>query len=97
MSWSPIGDCSAINGEIIAWVVRYSSPYTASRSLTVPGSNDASGEAVLTGLIFATEYEVQVAARNSNGDGVYSQTVSVTTPENGKTAFFLSVCKFNIG
>ena len=84
VSWDPIEDCSALNGEITAWTLLYSSPYTAARTLTVPGSNDASGEVVLTGLIFSTEYQIQVAAVNGNGNvGTYSPAVTATTLENG--------------
>ena len=84
VSWDPIEDCSALNGEITAWTLFYSSLYTAAITLTVPGSNDASGEVVLTGLIFSTEYHIQVAAVNSNGNvGTYSPGVTATTLENG--------------
>ena len=90
VSWDPIEDCSALNGEITAWTLFYSSPYTAAITLTVPGSNDASGEVVLTGLIFSTEYQIQVAAVNGNGNvGTYSPAVTATTFENG----IYKVCK----
>ena len=90
VSWDHIEDCSALNGEVTAWTLLYSSPYTAAITLTVPGSNDASGEVVLTGLIFSTEYQIQVAAVNSNGNvGTYSPAVTATTFENG----IYKVCK----
>ena len=81
--WSPIADCSAINGEITGWSVLYTS--TTSKSVTVLGSNDANGEVILTGLIFNTKYKIQAAAVNNYGDvGVYSIPIFETTLKNGE-------------
>ena len=84
LSWSPIGDCSAINGDITGWKVQYLDPGSSSRFVMVPGSNNVSGGVTLTGLLFSTEYWIQVAAANSNSQtGVYSHRIISTTFKNG--------------
>ena len=84
LSWSPIGDCSAINGDITGWKVQYSGPGSSSRVVMIAGSNRANGQVTLTGLLFSTEYWFQVAAVNSNSQtGVYSRRITTTTFGNG--------------
>ena len=84
LSWRPIGDCSAINGDITGWKVQYSGPGSSNRFVIVAGSNRASGQVTLSGLLFSTEYWFQVAAVNSNSQtGVYSRRITTTTFGNG--------------
>ena len=83
VSWSPIEDCSDINGDITGWKIRYYCSITI--TITVSGSNDANGVVILTGLLFSTEYRIEVAAVNSNDEtGVYSTLVFETTLNNGE-------------
>ena len=74
VSWSPIEDCSDINGDITGWKILFSA--TTQSVITIPGSNDVNGVVILTGLLFSTEYRIEVAAVNSNNEtGVYSTPV----------------------
>ena len=86
VSWNPIEDCSAINGDITGWKILYSSSGTTNKSVvTVSGSNHVSGVANLTSLLFFTEYRIEVAAVNSNNEtGAYSTPVYGTTLNNGE-------------
>ena len=77
VQWRAV-DCIHRNGDITGHIVQYGIQGSGSTvRKNVPGG--AATEATLTGLKSATAYYVEVAAVNSVGIGVYSESISILT------------------
>ena len=75
--WGTV-DCIHHNGNITGYSVRYR-VQGSGRTQTVSVSGGAVTETTISGLDFATNYSIEVAAVNNAGIGVYSDTIVFTT------------------
>ena len=83
VQWGPVEPCVDQNGAITGYSVRY-------RSETVPALGDSSGGIhTITGLTKVTVYTVEVAAVTSAGTGVFSEPLTIETPEGDCMLIFL--------
>ena len=74
-------DCIDRNGDITGYSVRYGvqgSGSTQTVSVSGPGTMDID----ISGLTPDTSYAVEVAAENADGIGVYSDPLTVDTPQS---------------
>ena len=80
IAWDAV-NCTERNSNITGYVVRYTPPSTSGNdSVMVAGTGGAGGMVTIDGLAPSTQYSIQVAAVNSNGDvGVFSTALSVQT------------------
>ena len=80
IAWDAV-NCIERNSNITGYVVRYTPPSTSGNdSVMVSGIGDAGGMVTIDGLAPSTQYSIQVAAVNSDGDvGVLSTALSVQT------------------
>ena len=80
IAWGAV-NCIERNSIITGYVVRYTPPSTSGNdSVMVVGTGDAWGMVTIDGLVPSTQYSIQVAAVNSNGNvGVFSTALSVQT------------------
>ena len=80
IAWDAV-NCIERNSNITGYVVHYTPPSTSGNdSVMVSGIGDAGGMVTIDGLAPSTQYSIQVAAVNSNGDvGVLSTALSVQT------------------
>ena len=70
--------CIHQNGPITGYSVRYGEMGSgSSQTETVSGASET--ETIISGLMPSTTYDVQVAAVNGNGTGVYSSNESALT------------------
>ena len=77
VQWGIVSLCRAINGLITSYSIRYSIQPNGITTLQSDGL-----EITLTGLTPFTEYSIEVAAVNENGDvGVYSEPEVAMTDE----------------
>ena len=77
VQWRAV-DCIHCNGDITGHIVQYGIQGSGSTvRKNVPGGSAT--EATLTGLTSATAYYVEVAAVNSVGIEVYSESISILT------------------
>lgn len=73
------------NGNILGYIVRYRlANYAGLNWIHKNISDGGQRSVVLDHLITWREYEVQVAAYNHQGMGVFSKSLYVTTLEGGK-------------
>ena len=87
IAWNAV-NCIEHNSNITGYVVRYTPPSTSGNDcVMVAGTGEAGGMVTIDGLTPNTQYSIQVAAVNSNGDvGVLSTALSVqTTPVTSKS------------
>ena len=80
VQWGAV-DCIDRNGDITGYSVRYGvqgSGSTQTESVSGPGTMDID----ISGLTADTSYAVEVAAENANGIGVYSDPLTVDTPQS---------------
>jgi len=80
IAWDAVS-CTERNSIITGYVVRYTPPSTSGNDrVMVAGTGDAGGMVTIDGLTPSTQYSIQVAAVNSDGDiGVLSTALSVQT------------------
>ena len=71
--------CIHQNGPITGYSVRYG-VMGSSQAETVSGASET--ETIISNLMSSTTYDVQVAAVNGNGTGVYSSNESALTQGN---------------
>ena len=78
--WDAV-NCIERNSDITGYVVRYTPPSTSGNdSVMVAGTGGAGGMVTIDGLDPSTQYSIQVAAVNSDGNiGVFSTALSVQT------------------
>ena len=74
--------CRHINGNITSYTIQHNG---TSRNLNINTTGKEIMMASLTGLTPYTNYLIKIAAVNEEGDvGVYSDNITVETPEDGK-------------
>ena len=78
VQWGAV-DCIHRNGDITGYSVKYRVQGINSTNNTTDVSGGTTTEATLSGLQPATNYEMEVAAVNSAGTGVYSDPLSILT------------------
>ena len=81
VQWGAV-DCIHRNGDITGYSVRYGVQGSGSTQ-TESVSGGTATEATISGLVAGTNYSIEVAAVNSAGTGVYSDTLTVLTSGNG--------------
>ena len=80
IAWDAVS-CIERNSIVTGYVVHYTPPSTnGTDSVMVAGTGYAGGMVTIDGLAHSTQYSIQVAAVNSDGDiGVLSTVLSVQT------------------
>ena len=80
IAWDAV-NCIERNSNITGYVVRFTPPSTSgTNSVMVAGTGDAGGMVTIDRLTPSTQYSIQVAAVNSDGNiGVLSSALSVQT------------------
>ena len=87
VQWDGLSPCTQVNGLIVEYRVQYTAESSGVvQSIDQTGEWNVTGaEASLTGLTPYTNYSIQVAAVNEQGDmGRYSDPITVQTGEDGK-------------
>ena len=86
VQWDGLSPCSEVNGNITQYTVRYQElPNDRMESVQVPGVWNVGGEVTLSGLTPFTNYSIEVAVVNSQGDvGVFSEPVTGQTDEDSE-------------
>ena len=87
VQWGPVKPCNQQNGAITGYSVRYGEVGTSvgERRVEMTSGNSSS---TVSGLTKKTVYTVEVAAETSGGIGVYSEPLTIETPES-ECAFWL--------
>ena len=88
VQWDGLSPCSQVNGLIVEYRVQYTAESSGVvQSIDQSGEWNVTGaEASLTGLTPSTNYSIQVAAVNEQGDvGLYSEAIRKQTAEDGKS------------
>ena len=81
VQWGPVEPCTDQNGPITGYSVRYGVMGSGStQTETVSGASQTG--TMISDLMSSTTYDVQVAAVNGNGTGVYSSNESALTRGN---------------
>ena len=80
VQWGAV-DCIHRNGDITGYSVRYGVQGNGSTQ-TESVSGGATIEATISGLTKDTSYDIELAAVNSAGVGVYSDPLLVDTPQS---------------
>ena len=87
VQWDGLSPCTQVNGLIVEYRVQYTAESSGVvQSVDQTGEWNVTGaEASLAGLTPYTNYSIQVAAVNEQGDmGQYSDPITVQTGEDGK-------------
>ena len=79
VQWGPV-ECRHQNGEMTGYRVRYGEEGSSVREDSEPGDSSG-GMTTVSGLTKQTVYTVQVAAVTSSSTGVYSDPLTVKTPD----------------
>ena len=80
VEWEGLTPCELVNGLIVKYRVVFRAETGGVQSTEQSGTWDSSSNASLSGLTPSTNYFIQVAAVNEEGDvGQYSHTISVRT------------------
>ena len=81
VQWGPVEPCDQQNGAITGYSVRYGEVGTSEGERRV---EMVSGDTMntISGLTKETVYTVEVAAVTSGGTGVYSETLTIETPDS---------------
>ena len=79
-------DCIHRNGDIKGYSVRYGvyGSLVHSKNYTIITGRYSGGVYEISGLTPSTTYTIEVAAVNSAGTGVYSDPLTVSTPDRGE-------------
>ena len=94
VQWDGLTPCSQVNGLIVEYRVQYTAESSGVvQSIDVAGEwNVMEAQTSLTGLTPYTNYSIQVAAVNEQGDiGLYSDPIIIQTLEEGKSHFQNSI------
>ena len=89
VQWGAV-DCIHRNGDITGYSVRYGVQGSGSTQ-TESVSGGATTEATISGLTPSTSYVVDIAAVNSAGTGVYSESLTVETSVAGEASHLQAV------
>ena len=81
VQWKPVEPCDQQNGAITGYSVRYGEVGTSvgERRVEIASGNSSS---TVSGLTKVTVYTVEVAAETSGGTGVYSEPLTIETPDS---------------
>ena len=80
VQWGPVEPCAAQNGPITGYSVRYGEMGNENtQNKTVSGDSSMT---TISGLTKETVYTVEVAAETSAGTGVYSDPLTIQTPDS---------------
>ena len=94
VQWRAV-NCIHRNGDITGHIVQYSIQGSGSTvRKNVPGGSAT--EATLTGLTSTTAYYVAVAAVNSVGIGVYSESISILTEGKNSNLEIYGACYLSL-
>ena len=87
VQWGQVEPCDQQNGAITGYSVRYGEVETSvgERRVEIASGNSSS---TISGLTKKTVYTVEVAAETSGGTGVYSEPLTIETPDS-ECAFWL--------
>ena len=87
VQWDGLDPCRHVNGLIVLYRVQYTDASGVVQSKDVPGDWDVDNAVTsLTGLTPFTEYSIQLAAVNMEGEvGVYSDPLVKRTNENSES------------
>ena len=90
VQWDGLSPCSEVNGNITQYTVRYQElPSGEMETVQVSGVWNMVGRVTLSELAPFTEYSIEVAAVNSQGDvGVFSEPVTGQTDEDSEAINF---------
>ena len=77
VQWGPVESCVNQNGAITGYSVRYGQVGTSEEERRVGDSMTT-----VSGLTKETVYTVEVAAETSGGTGVYSEPLTIETPDS---------------
>ena len=82
VQWGPV-ECKHQNGEITGYWVRYGEEGSSEepRSVLMVSGDSSGGMTTVSGMTKETVYTVQVAAVTSGGTGVYSDPLTIQTPD----------------
>ena len=82
VQWGPV-ECRHQNGEITGYWVRYGEEGSSeeARSVQMVSGDSSGGMTTVSGLTKETVYTVQVAAVTSSGTGIYSDPLTIQTPD----------------
>ena len=89
VQWGAV-DCIHRNGDITGYSVRYGVQGSGSTQ-TESVSGGATTEATISGLTPSTSYVIDIAAVNSAGIGVYSESLTVETSVAGEASHLQAV------
>ena len=87
VQWGPVEPCDQQNGVITGYSVRYGEVGTSEGERRVEIASGTSSS-IVSGLTKETVYTVEVAAQTSGGTGVYSEPLTIETPDS-ECAFWL--------
>ena len=95
VQWDGLSLCSQVNGLIVEYKVQYTAESSGViQSIDQSGEWNVTGaEASLAGLTPYTNYSIQVAPVNEDGDvGLYSDPITRQTPEDGNKWYSCRCC-----
>ena len=81
IQWGPVEPCDQQNGAITGYSVRYGEMGTSEGERRV-GMASGDSMTIVSGLTKETVYTVEVAAVTSSGTGVYSEPLTIETPDS---------------
>ena len=90
VQWGAVA-CTDRNGDITGYSVRYGVQGSGSTTNTTDVSGGATTEATISGLTPSTSYEIDIAAVNSAGAGVYSEPLTEETSVAGEPSHLQAV------
>ena len=94
VQWGPVKPCDQQNGAITGYSVRYGKMGTSEGERNVEMASRDSMTTV-SGLTKETVYTVEVAAETSGGTGVYSEPLTIETPDS-ECFVYLAIPNFAI-
>ena len=82
VQWGPVDPCIHKNGAITGYSVRYGEVGASEGERNVKMATEDQMTILLCGLTKETVYTVEVAAETSAGTGVYSDPITIQTPDS---------------
>ena len=81
VQWGPVEPCDQQNGAVTGYSVRYGEVGATEGVRRVEMASESSS-GIISGLTKETVYTVEVAAETSGGTGVYSEPLTIETPDS---------------
>ena len=82
VQWGPVEPCDQQNGAITGYSVRYGVLGTSEGERRVIEMASEDSMTTISGLNKETVYTVKVAAETRGGTGVYSEPLTIETPDS---------------